>query len=280
MNKRILLALRKDIRLTLPLVVLLGLLSISILQPILPLPDPNDMEIRSRLIPPSSLHFLGTDEYGRDILSRILAGTRTSMLIAFSAATVAGVVGTTLGILAGYMGGWVDLLLMRAVELLLAIPPVVVAVIVVGLLGGSILNLIGVISLLYVPHFARLAYGTVKSIATSSFVESAQAIGASGIRILIVHLLPNTLSPLIVQYSLSVAAAVLLESGLSFLGLGVQPPAASLGQMIGRARGFMYQSVWYVIWPSLWLSVIILCLNLLGDSLRDYLDPRTRRRLR
>jgi len=280
MNKRILLAMRKDIRLTLPSIVLLSLLCISTLQPILPLPDSNDMEIRSRLMPPSSSHFLGTDEYGRDILSRILAGTRTSMLIAFSAATVAGVVGTTLGILAGYMGRLVDLLLMRAVELLLAIPPVVVAVIVVGLLGGSILNLIGVISLLYVPHFARLAYGTVKSIATSSFVESAQAIGASAVRILIVHLLPNTLSPLIVQYSLSVAAAVLLESGLSFLGLGVQPPAASLGQMIGRARGFMYQSVWYVIWPSLWLSVIILCLNLLGDGLRDYLDPRTRWRLR
>jgi len=280
MNKLNLSSMRKNIRLTLPVVVLLGLLCVSIIQPILPLPDPNDMAIRTRLMAPRSTHLLGTDEYGRDILSRILAGTKTSMLIAFSAATVAGVVGTIFGILAGYLGGIVDILLMRVVELLLSIPPVVVAVVVVGILGGSIMNLIGVISLLYIPYFARLAYGTVKSIATSSFVESAQAIGASAIRILIVHLLPNSLSPLIVQYSLSVAAAILLESGLSFLGLGVQPPSASLGQMIGRARGFMYQSVWYVLWPSLWLSVIILCLNLLGDSLRDYLDPRTRGYLR
>lgn len=280
MTRRMLRIITKDVRLGISLGVLLVLISASAIQPILPLPDPDDMNIKSRLCPPSLTHLLGTDEYGRDILSRILSGSRTSLLIAFSAATVAGMIGTALGILAGHIGGLVDLCLMRVIELLLALPPIVVAVIVVGLLGGSIANLIIVISLLYVPYFARLAYSMVKSIGTSGFVEAARAIGASDIRILIVHLLPNALSPLIVQYSLSVAAAVLLESGLSFLGIGVRPPTASLGQMIGRARGFMYQSIWYVIWPSLWLSIIILCLNLLGDSLRDYLDPRTRLHLR
>ncbi len=268
----------RDARVLVSVLVLLAVAVVVLMQPLLPIPSPYEQHIASRLQGPSAQHLLGTDEYGRDILARLVIGTRTSLIIALTSACIAASVGTVVGLLGGYLGGTGELLIMRGIDLLLCFPPIVLAVIVVGLLGASFVNLVIVIGTLYVAPFARIAYGATKVVKEEVFVESARAVGASAFRVVFAHVLPNIVSPLTVQFSLSVSAAVLLESGLSFLGIGVQPPAASLGQMIGRGRSYMAMSTWYVLWPALTLCFIILGTNLLGDGLRDYADPRTRYR--
>lgn len=254
--------------------ILLIIIVLALASPILPLPDPDAQNISARLQGPSADHLFGTDEFGRDLLARTIRGTRTSLMIALGATLLAAVVGTAIGTIGGYFRGVSEFLSMRLVDLLLVFPPIVLAIVVVGLLGSSRLHLMLVIGTLHVAAFARLAYGSTKSVQEMEFVQAAKALGASASRIIVRHILPNILSPLVVQFSLSIGAAVLLESGLSFLGIGVTPPDASLGLMIGRGRGYLYQNPWYVLWPSLILSVIILCANILGDSLRDRLDPR------
>lgn len=254
--------------------ILFIIVAVSLASPILPLPDPDAQNISARLQGPSAQHLFGTDEFGRDLLARTIRGTRTSLMIAVGAATVAALVGTTIGTVGGYFRGVSEFLSMRLVDLLLVFPPIVLAIVVVGLLGSSRLHLTLVIGTLHVAAFARLAYGSTKAVQEMEFVQAARAIGSTSSRIIVRHIIPNILSPLVVQFSLSIGAAVLLESGLSFLGIGVTPPDASLGLMIGRGRGYLYQNPWYVLWPALTLSVIILCANILGDSLRDRLDPR------
>lgn len=256
------------------LIVLTSIVLLALVQPWLPLPDPDAQSIRVRLQGPSAEHLFGTDEFGRDLLSRTLRGTRTSLMISVSATTLAALIGTLLGTLGGYFRGASEFLTMRLVDLLLVFPPIVLAIVVIGLLGSSRIHLILVIGILYIAPFARLSYGSTKSLQEMEFVQAARAVGAPSSRIILRHVLPNILSPLVVQFSLSMAAAVLLESGLSFLGIGVTPPDASLGLMIGRGRGYLYQNPWYVFWPALILSIIVLCANILGDSLRDRLDPR------
>jgi peptide/nickel transport system permease protein len=269
-------AIAADARSLIGLTLLLAVTLMIALQPVLPIPDPYEQAISSRLRGPNSQHILGTDEYGRDILSRLLVGTRTSLMIALASACIAAVVGTLVGLWGGYLGGLSELVIMRIIDLILSFPPIVLALIVVGMLGASATNLVLVIGILYIAPFARIAYASTKATKGLEFVAAARAVGVPTFRMVSLHLLPNILSPLIVQFSLSVAAAVLLESGLSFLGIGVKPPAASLGQMIGRGRSFMTASPWYVLWPSITLCVIILCMNLVGDAIRDYSDPRTR----
>lgn len=254
--------------------ILLVIIGLSMASPFLPLPDPDVQNIAERLQGPSAKHWFGTDEFGRDLLARTLRGTRTSLMIAVSAAALAGVVGTALGTIGGYFRGMAELASMRFVDLLLVFPPIVLGIVVVGLLGSSKLHMILVIGLLNIAAFARLAFGSTKAVQEMEFVQAARALGASPARIIGLHILPNILSPLVVQFSLSIASGVLLESGLSFLGIGIAPPEASLGLMIGRGRGYLYQNPWYVLWPAMILSVIILCANVLGDGLRDRLDPK------
>jgi len=254
--------------------VLILIIAVSLASPLLPLPDPDAQNIAARLQGPSSKHLFGTDEFGRDLLARTIRGTRTSLMIAFGAATLAAVVGTAIGTVGGYFRGPSEFISMRLIDLLLVFPPIILGIVVVGLLGSSKLHLTLVIGTLHIAAFARLAYGSTKAVQEMEFVQAARALGASSARIIGIHILPNILSPLVVQFSLSVAAGVLLESGLSFLGIGVSPPDASLGLMIGRGRGYLYQNPWYVLWPALILSVIILCANVLGDGLRERLDPK------
>ncbi|MBO8142504.1 MAG: ABC transporter permease [Firmicutes bacterium] len=263
--------------LSITLFILSCIVVLALLQPWLPLPDPDAQNVRARLKGPSAEHLFGTDEFGRDLLSRTLRGTRTSLIIALSATAMAAVLGTAIGTTGAYFRGATELVAMRLVDLLLMFPPIVLAIVVVGLLGSSKLHLILAIGTLYVAPFARLSYSSTKSLQEMEFVQAAHALGASAPRIIVRHVLPNILSPLVVQLSLSIAAAVLLESGLSFLGIGVSPPDASLGLMIGRGRGYLYQNPWYVFWPAAVLSIITLCANVLGDSLRDRLDPRLHR---
>jgi len=264
----------KDLRFILGIVILGTILIITVLTPILPLPDPNAMNISCRLQPPSHVHICGTDEYGRDLLARVLVGTRTSLAISLGATILATLSGTIVGVVSAMARSYIDLLLMRSVDLLLTFPPIIVATIVVGLFGSSVVNLVLVLGILQMPGFARLAYGATKVIQGMPFLEAAQAIAVSKKRLLRRYILPNILSPLLVQFSITVGTAMLLESGLSFLGLGVKPPTASLGQIIGRARGYMAVAPSYILFPSLLLSCLIFSCNLLGDSLRDYSDPK------
>jgi peptide/nickel transport system permease protein len=264
----------RDLRFIIGLTLLGGILIATLAVPILPLPDPNTMNISCRLQNPSHAHIFGTDEYGRDLLARVLVGTRTSLAISLGATILAAFSGTVLGVVSALARSYIDTLLMRSVDLLLTFPPIIVATIVVGLFGGSVVNLVLVLGILQMPAFARLAYGATKVVQGMPFLEAAQAIAVPKMRLLQRYILPNILSPLLVQFSITVGTAMLLESGLSFLGIGVKPPTASLGQIIGRARGYMAMTPSYIIFPSLLLSCLIFSCNLLGDALRDYVDPK------
>lgn len=248
----------------------------SLLAPVIAPQDPFEMNIRDVLKGPSKQFWLGTDEFGRDILSRLLWGLRPSLIVALSSTAIALVVGTILGLIAGYMKGKVEQLIMRAADTLLCFPPILLALVIVGFLGPGMSNLILVIGFLYIPTFTRLTYGSTITIAELDYINAAYVLGASRIRILWKHILPNIVAPVIVQSTLTMAAAILLESGLSFLSLGVPPPTPSLGHMIGVARGYLYQSPLYVLWPSLVMSLTVLALNVAGDALRDLFDPRLR----
>ncbi len=254
------------------LVILLGILA-----PVIAPHDPLEINAQHVLKRPDSQYLLGTDEYGRDILSRLMYGARPSLTVAAGATLLAFVLGTTAGVVAAYAGGWVEQIIMRLSDTLLSFPPILLAMVVVGFMGAGVTNLIVVIGLLYSPSFARLAYAATLQVKGTLYFLAARAIGATPIRLIAAHIIPNIAAILIVQASLTVAASILLESGLSFLGLGVVPPTPSWGLMIGAARSYMYQSPLYVVWPSLVIASTVLAVNTFGDALRDVLDPRLKR---
>ena len=252
------------------LVILLALLA-----PWLGLPDPVKQDIARRLSDPIPGSPLGRDEFGRDVLSRLIWGARTSLGVAFASALIAGVLGTFLGLVGGWFRGIGEVLAVRSMDIILCFPPVLLALLVVTLLGPGAGTLILVLSVLYLPGFARVAYAEVLSARNHDYVEAVRALGAPTGRILLRTLLPNIAGSVLVQLSLAVAAAVVLESGLSFLGLGVVPPAPSWGLMIRGARATMEQAPLLLLWPCAALSLTILAMNLLCDALRDAVDPRT-----
>ncbi|MEN9774847.1 MAG: hypothetical protein RL322_1917 [Pseudomonadota bacterium] len=251
-----------------------GLLLLALITPALPLPDPVQQDIANRLAAPSGTHWLGTDEYGRDNLSRILWGARVSLSVALAASAFAALIGTSLGLLGGYFRGLVELVTVRASEVVLCLPPLLLALLVVTLLGPGATTLTLALSILFAPAFARLAYGETLSARELDYVAAQHALGAASPRILLRTVLPNIASPLIVQFSLTVASAMVLESGLSFLGLGVVPPSPSWGLMIRGARASMEMAPLQLLWPCLALTGVVLLLNQLCDRLRDILDPR------
>lgn len=223
-------------------------------------------------------YWLGTDEFGRDLLSRLLIGIQPTALVALGATVIAALFGTAFGIAAAYGGRMADFIIMRGVDIMLSFPPILLALLAVGFWHGGVASLAVVIGVLYIPHFARVAHSATLQVVRLEFIEAERAMGASAVRIIRTGILPNILSPLVVQATLTLAAAILLESGLSFLGLGIVPPEPSWGQMIGTARGYLSQNLMYVVWPSLFLAVTVLAINVVGDRLRDILDPRLRER--
>jgi peptide/nickel transport system permease protein len=252
--------------------------------PFLGLSDPVQMDVAHRLAGPSAAHPLGQDEYGRDQLARLLWGARTSLAVAFSAAAIACICGTALGVVGGFLGGIAELFTVRAMDVVLCFPPLLLALLVVTLLGPGAGTLIPVLAVLYLPGFGRVAYAGVLSARAQDYVEAMRALGAGRLRIMALTILPNVGGPVLVQFSLAAASAVVLESGLSFLGLGVVPPAPSWGLMIGAARATMNQAPLLLLWPCLALTVTILAMNALCDGLRDAVDPhpappRARRRM-
>ncbi len=240
--------------------------------------DPVAMDVQRMLEPPSLTggHLLGTDEFGRDMLSRIMKGCGVSLLISLGATALGAVVGTLMGIWAGFLGGRWDHGIMRVADVLFSFPSLLLAIFVMAVLGEKTYNVIVAIGIVYIPQFARVSRGAILAIKSQDFVRAAFSNGASPAGVLFRHLLPNILVPLIVQVSLSLSVAILLESALSFLGLGIQPPYPSWGNMLASARKLMMLAPWTAVYPGLAIVFLVLGFNLLGDGLRDILDPRLR----
>ena len=236
----------------------------------------NDVDVASALRPPSGEHWFGTDELGRDVLSRVLVATQASMRVAVVSVAFAVIVGVTVGIVAGYRGGWVDTVFMRVVDVMFAFPVLLLALAVVAILGPGTITTILAIGIVYTPIFARVARASTLSVRVEPFVQMSQAMGTGNLYILTRHIVPNIAGPLIVQTSLSLAFAILSEAALSFLGLGIQPPQPSLGRMIFDSQGFVTMAWWMAVFPGAAIFVIVLAFNLVGDGLRDVLDPKQR----
>jgi peptide/nickel transport system permease protein len=257
---------------------IVGLLLVAaVLAPLLARSDPNVLNPRAKAQPPTLAHPLGTDEFGRDLWSRLLHGARITLVVGLSSVVVAASLGTLLGSAAAYARGPAETAIMRVMDSLLCFPPILLGIFVVTFLGPSLRNLILVIGVLYVPRFTRVVHASTLAIRELEYVESARALGASAVRIVGGTILPNIVAPILVQASLAAGHAILLESGLSFLGLGPPPPTPSWGRMVEQSGRFMQLSALPLLWPSAAISLTVLAFNLLGDGLRDLLDPRLRR---
>ncbi|MBO1437261.1 ABC transporter permease [Meiothermus sp. CFH 77666] len=238
--------------------------------------SPVEQDILARLSGPTSAHWLGTDQFGRDLLSRILFGFRNSLMVAFSSVFIAVLAGTLLGVSAAYVGGWYDRVVMRLMDVLLAFPIILLAIGIIAMLGPSQWNAALAIGIVYIPTFARLTRGPALVVRNTDYVQAAVAIGAGNRRIILRHILPNLASVILVQTTLALSTAILVESSLAFLGLGTQPPNPSLGQMLSEGRAYLTLSPWTSVFSGLAILVASLGFNLLGDTLRDTLDPRLR----
>jgi peptide/nickel transport system permease protein len=236
----------------------------------------NDVDVPNALQPPSGAHWFGTDELGRDVFSRVLVAVQASLRVSVVSVMFAVVVGVTIGVIAGYRGGWIDTVFMRVVDVMFAFPVLLLALAVVAILGPGVTTTILAIGIVYTPIFARVARASTLSVRVEPFVQLSRTIGTGHLYILGRHILPNIAGPLIVQTSLSLAFAILSEAALSFLGLGIQPPQPSLGRMIFDSQGFVTLAWWMAVFPGAAIFVTVLAFNLLGDGLRDVLDPKQR----
>jgi peptide/nickel transport system permease protein len=251
----------------------------AILSPWLAPHDPAQLNLTARLLPPSAAHWFGTDELGRDVLSRTLYGARVSLTVAATVVTLSLVLGVTLGMLAGFYGGLTDTIVnVYLGNAFLALPGILLAVTIVAFLGPSLANLILALALAGWVNYARLVRAQVLSVKQREYVQAARSLGASDLHLMFRHILPNILQPLLVQAAVGMAAAVLAEATLSFLGLGVQPPTPTWGGMLNDARSHMFESPYLMFFPATALALCVFSFNLIGDGLRDYLDPRTRLR--
>jgi len=265
--------LRNDKKAAVGLIILLVLTLAAIFAPLVSPYDPSAMAF-DFLESPSLQHPLGTDDLGRDLLSRIIYGARISLFVGVSTVVISMVIGIGLGLLAGYYGGWLDNLIMRYIDLQWAFPNFIIAVYLVAVLGTGLENVIVAISLGFLDDFARITRGMVLSLKEKEFVEAARALGASDARILLNHILPNSLAPIIVQATVSIAYAILAEAGLSFLGLGVKATTPTWGLILSDARSFISRAWWLGVFPGLAIMLSVLSINFLGDTLRDILDVR------
>ena len=261
------------------LVVVVGLVLVALLDDVLAPAGPNPFVedlAASRLQPPSLEHPFGTDELGRDVLDRVILGAKVSLQVGFVAVGIALVAGVLVGLLAGYYRGWLDAVLMRSMDVLFAFPAILMAITVLAILGPGTTNAMVAIGIVYTPIFARVTRAAVLSVNQEVYIRASRSVGAPDWRILVEHVLPNAAPPIIVQTSVSLAFAILSEAALSFIGLGTQPPNPSWGRMLSEGRGFLEQAWWMALFPGLAIFVTVLAFNLLGDALRDVLDPRQR----
>ncbi|WP_299969666.1 ABC transporter permease [uncultured Roseobacter sp.] len=255
-------------------VLVIFFILMALAAPLLPIPDPAATDWGAVRKAPSWAHWMGTDEIGRDVMARLIWGAQASLLAGVVSVGIAVVFGVPLGILAGYFGGWTDAVISRCTEALLAVPFLILAIALAAFLGPSLSNAMIAIGISATPIFVRLTRGQVLSIKAEDYVESAQAVGLPTPKILSRYIFPNVLPPILVQATLTIATAIIAEASLSFLGLGQQPPAPSWGSMLNTAKNFLNQAPWMAMWPGLSIFFVVLGFNLLGDGLRDALDPR------
>ncbi|UCE55144.1 MAG: ABC transporter permease [Desulfobacterales bacterium] len=272
--------LKKDKGAFIGCIIIAVLVILAIFAPLLTPYDPVKQDYDKLLLPPSSSHPLGTDQYGRDLLTRIIFGCRYAMVIGVGVVTIQFVVGVTLGLLAGYYGGFLDAIIMRFTDVMLAIPSVVLAITIAGFLGGGLQNVIIAVGAIGWRAYTRLVRAEVLATKEETFVESARAIGCSSLRIILRHILPYTLAPVIAYTSLSVAIAILWAAALSFLGLGAQPPTPEWGAMLADGREFLLDAWWIATFPGVAIAITVLGFNFFGDALRNALDPKMEKGLR
>ena len=238
--------------------------------------NPIETNMANALKVPSAAHWFGTDQLGMDIFSRVIAGTRVSLTVGLLAVSIALTIGIILGSIAGYEGGWVDTIIMRVMDMMLAIPSILLAITLMAALGKGIDKAVIAIGLVSIPEYARIVRGNILSIKENDYIAAARVVGNTDFRIIFRHVLPNALSVIIVRATLGISSAVLDTAALGFLGMGVQPPQAEWGDMLGRARGFIFQAPYTLLYPGMAITATVLAFNLLGDGLRDALDPKSR----
>ena len=267
---------RQSATATMGLVFIFFFVMVAIFGPSVAPYDPIDQNLAQRLEPPSFSHLLGTDRFGRDILSRLMVGARLSLILGIAAVSIAVFLGVTVGLLSGYYGGKIDAVVMRLIDILQAFPLYIMAIAIMAILGPSLTNTMIAVGVSTFPRFARLTRGELLRVINFEYVEASRVVGARARRILIRHILPNIFGPILVMATLLLGAAVLAEAGLSFLGLGPSPPAPAWGLMISDGLSVMRRAPWVAVFPGLAIMLVVLGFNLLGDGLRDAFDPKTR----
>jgi len=258
------------------LIVLVLLLLVAVFAPWIAPYDPYEMGVGKSLENPNAQHWLGTDIIGRDTLSRLIYGSRTALMVGFISVGIAGIFGIPLGIIAGYLGGFTNSIIMRAMDALLCFPMLILALVLAAVLGGGIQNVIVALSVATLPGYARVACGVTMSIRENDYILSGQAMGSSDIRIMLKHILPNAFPPLIVLMTMQLGALILAEAALSFIGIGIEPPGAAWGAMVNAGRGYLRTNPELAFAPCIAIMLVVFAFNMVGDGLRDALDPRLR----
>lgn len=238
--------------------------------------DPNYSDMSQNFVPPNGTHWFGTDQLGRDVFSRVLDGTKISLFVGVAAVAISMTIGVVLGAIAGYRGGKTDTVIMRFMDMMLAIPSILLAIAFMAALGKGLDKAIIAIGLVSIPEYARIIRGSILSAKENDYVQAARVIGNSDFRVIFKHILPNVVSSIVVRATLGISSAILDTAALGFLGLGVQPPFAEWGDMLGRARGFIFSAPYTLIFPGVAITITVLAFNLFGDGLRDALDPKSR----
>jgi peptide/nickel transport system permease protein len=254
--------------------ILSTLIALVFLAPVISSYDPVTMAPENRLLPPSEQHLFGTDNFGRDILTRVLYGGQLSLQVGLVSVLLASVIGTTLGLVAGFFGGWSDILIMRLIDVMLSFPSTLLALVIVSVLGRSLPNVMLAVGISGIPLYTRLVRGSTLSVKQSDYISAARLIGSSAQRQMVQHILPNILAPIIVVMTTSIAGAIIAAAALSFLGLGAIPPTPEWGVMLSEGRTYLRTAWWLTFFPGVAIMITVMAINLLGDGLRDVLDPR------
>lgn len=255
-------------------VIIIFFILVAIIGPYLVKTDPLALNHLNKLQPPSKEHWFGTDNFGRDIFSRIVHGTGLTLTVGFLSVAVGGIIGVIIGIVSGYYGGWLDTISMRIMDVLLAFPGILLALAIVSVLGGSLQNVIIAVGIFSVPAFARIVRGSTLQVKKLEYIDAVKSLGASDMRIIFRHILPNIMSPIIVQATMRIATAILTASGLAFLSLGAPPPTPEWGAMLNDGRTYMHNAGHMVLIPGIAIVIVVLAFNIFGDGLRDALDPK------
>ncbi|MDI3548218.1 MAG: peptide/nickel transport system permease protein [Halanaerobiales bacterium] len=258
-------------------VILLFFTVVAFLAPYISPYDPLEQSFIKSLLPPSKEHLFGTDEFGRDLFSRLLYGARISLQIGFISVTISLVIGVTLGLIAGYYGSWLDMVIMRVMDLMLCFPYILLALVIMAILGPGLYNAMIAIGIVYIPTFARIVRSSVLTIKEEEYIKAVKSLGAGDLRILLKHVLINAMAPIIIQATLSIGRAIINAAGLSFLGLGAQPPTPEWGAILSNGQTFLRDAPWVATFPGIAIALLVLGFNLVGDGLRDAFDPKLKR---